>query len=231
MNERNENYSWSTGQTGPVISVTEPGQYYVSVYQTATECLARDTVEVKRPDFVLDFDYQSALMTSYFNAKVTTPCSGEMPSEWLWDFGDGKTSSSPYPSHRYTRPGNYPVTLTVVSAGTTRTIRRTISTPLNFRNITRPLPFQPDSSLRELIRSRNTFSGLVVHYTVVTEQVVLEVPGSCDYQLMTVAGQIMGRGRLTQGTNIIPAGGLRSGVFFLLLLNREERELIRLFKR
>lgn len=35
---------------------------------------------------------------------------------WLWDFGDGSTSPSQNPTHTYTDPGSYDVTLTVTSA-------------------------------------------------------------------------------------------------------------------
>jgi PKD repeat protein len=35
------------------------------------------------------------------------------PTSWLWDFGDGTTDKSQNPSHTYTKPGTYPVTLTV----------------------------------------------------------------------------------------------------------------------
>ena len=32
---------------------------------------------------------------------------------WLWDFGDGTTSTQQWPQHVYTQPGNYTVKLTV----------------------------------------------------------------------------------------------------------------------
>jgi PKD repeat protein len=36
-----------------------------------------------------------------------------MPTSWLWDFGDGGASTERNPTHTYTSPGTYPVTLTV----------------------------------------------------------------------------------------------------------------------
>ncbi len=38
------------------------------------------------------------------------------PTAWYWDFGDGQTSTSQHPSHVYTYPGAYSVSLTVTGA-------------------------------------------------------------------------------------------------------------------
>lgn len=40
---------------------------------------------------------------------------------WLWDFGDGTTSSERNPVHVFAEPGTYDVTLTVSDGGTTVT--------------------------------------------------------------------------------------------------------------
>ncbi|MDD3951619.1 MAG: PKD domain-containing protein [Desulfobacterales bacterium] len=42
-----------------------------------------------------------------------TDTSTENPSAWLWDFGDGQTSTKQNPVHTYTLPGNHTVTLSV----------------------------------------------------------------------------------------------------------------------
>ncbi len=44
-----------------------------------------------------------------------------LPTGWQWDFGDGTTSHHQSPSHLYTNPGNYTVTLTAGSSGGTNT--------------------------------------------------------------------------------------------------------------
>ncbi len=54
--------------------------------------------------------------------------------EWRWDFGDGGTSTLPYPTHTYTAPGLYTVSLTVTDwAGRTGT-----KTEYHFIRVTEP---------------------------------------------------------------------------------------------
>ena len=45
-----------------------------------------------------------------------------------WDFGDGKYNSKKNPWHRYAKPGNYSVTLTVTdNEGVSNSISKTVS--------------------------------------------------------------------------------------------------------
>ena len=44
-----------------------------------------------------------------------TPETTGTPTSYLWDFGDGKTSTEENPQHRYDAPGTYSVTLTVTN--------------------------------------------------------------------------------------------------------------------
>ncbi len=62
--------------------------------------------------------------TAGFTSDVTSTCSGEvnfpntstnMPQTWLWDFGDGNTSTDYSPMHTFTISGTYVVNLTVTN--------------------------------------------------------------------------------------------------------------------
>jgi PKD repeat protein len=46
---------------------------------------------------------------------VFTDTSGGMPTQWMWNFGDGAVSTAPSPSHVYAAGGNYQVSLTVAN--------------------------------------------------------------------------------------------------------------------
>jgi trimeric autotransporter adhesin len=59
-------------------------------------------------------------------ATTFTDLSTGSPTSWAWDFGDGTTSTAQNPSHTYTAPGTYTVSLTVTdAAGGTNTRTRT----------------------------------------------------------------------------------------------------------
>lgn len=60
-----------------------------------------------------------------FTADVTVSCNGlvnfsdtssSTPQQWLWDFGDGNTSTDPNPSHTYTTEGTFNVQLIVTNS-------------------------------------------------------------------------------------------------------------------
>lgn len=72
---------------------------------------------------VLKFDFHAPLVIAAFNAPDTV-CA-ELPvvftnlsggaSSYVWDFGDGQTSTTPAPQHTYDAPGTYTVTLTATN--------------------------------------------------------------------------------------------------------------------
>lgn len=70
-----------------------------------------------------------------FTADVTSGCSPLIvnftdqssgnPTSWLWDLGNGSTSSVPNPTSTYVTPGNYTIKLTVTNSSGSNTITKT----------------------------------------------------------------------------------------------------------
>lgn len=69
-----------------------------------------------------------------FAASSTSSCSGLIqftdvstnnPTSWLWDFGDGTTSTLQHPSHSYTTSGTYTVVLTATNTYGDNTMTKT----------------------------------------------------------------------------------------------------------
>jgi len=61
---------------------------------------------------VANFTASNYVGKAPLNVGFTDTSTGN-PTQWLWDFGDGTTSTSRSPSHTYSQTGNYTVKLTV----------------------------------------------------------------------------------------------------------------------
>lgn len=121
--------SSSTPYTAPIIIDTTTTLKYAAVDP------AGNWSPIYTQTYIIE--YVNPTLTSSFTSNVTngtenttiqfTDTSTGKPTSWYWDFGDGKTSTEQNPSHTYTTPGNYTVTLTVSDENSTNsTISRYI---------------------------------------------------------------------------------------------------------
>ncbi len=106
-------YYWNTGETEPVIEVNETGSYVVIV-TNALGCTIMDTINVtvsgEMPTIDAILIDNISLYT--FSFQAFNP-QGSI-EEYTWDFGDGTPLSHTIsPTHTYTSPGSYQVTLTL----------------------------------------------------------------------------------------------------------------------
>lgn len=114
-------WSWDFGDgatsnlQNPTHTYLNPGTYDVSLTVTDLDGCSRTFTQ---PNFVFVTQPQAG-----FSASDTIACLGVtidftdtssgIGLSWLWDFGDGNTSTAQNPSHTYAANGNYTVTLVV----------------------------------------------------------------------------------------------------------------------
>ncbi|MDQ7787756.1 MAG: PKD domain-containing protein [Thermodesulfovibrionales bacterium] len=118
-------WSWNFGDGGtstlrnPSHSYSTPGTYTVSL--TATNASGPDTetktgyITVLAPTApTANFTGSPTSGTAPLNVNFTDTSTGG-PTSWSWNFGDGGTSALQNPSHSYSTPGTYTVSLTATN--------------------------------------------------------------------------------------------------------------------
>ena len=114
-------YNWDFGDGVGTSSATDPSYTYTTantfnVTLIATDGTCTDTI-------IQSVTVNSAPDVSFTSAGATTGCgsltvnfinntTGGGSNSYLWNFGDGNTSTQQTPSYTYTTPGTYTVTLT-----------------------------------------------------------------------------------------------------------------------
>ncbi len=116
-------YIWDFGDgntsngTNPNNTYSAPGTFDVSL--TVIDDLGCSNT-LLAPDYIEIVDNISI----DFVANNTSPCLGNQvsfvdissptPTSWEWDFGDGNTSTNQFPTHLYSTPGTYEVSLNAI---------------------------------------------------------------------------------------------------------------------
>lgn len=103
-------------------------------YGLTTDGMTFDDISVISNDVPPVADFSGSPTSGNYPLAVTfTDLSTNNPSSWNWTFGDGGTSTAQNPSHTYTDPGTYTVTLTATNAfgsdGETKTGYITVNDP------------------------------------------------------------------------------------------------------
>lgn len=113
----------------PVYTYQTPGVYTVMLTvsdengvsgESATQTI---TVQGSSTPVVADFKTE---VTNGTHVQFTDLSSGYGINSWLWDFGDGSTSTERNPLHVYLKEGTYHVTLTVSNGSYENTARKPI---------------------------------------------------------------------------------------------------------
>ena len=132
----------------------QEGRYEIKLI--ASDTLCADTffinIQVVGPPEA-DFDYYQELMVLQFQST------GANAANWIWDFGDGHTSTEANPKHIYDTMGVYEICLTVSNpAGTDtqcQTIHIEVSETYSFAGLEVLTGSTSSSSHREVIRTKD----------------------------------------------------------------------------
>ncbi len=107
-------------QQSPVHEYTQTGVFTVTLTVTgpggSDSEVKQSYVQVSHQSVIANFSANLTNGIAPLDVQFSDASSGNITS-WLWDFGDGNTSTVQNPLHTYITPGTYPVTLTVTGPG------------------------------------------------------------------------------------------------------------------
>lgn len=132
------NYSWNFGDgnlstaSNPSHSYSTPGTYTVKLVATSAfgckDSLTKQVTIYPKPvaAFSVGNNAQCISGNEFVFTNSSTISAGTL--SYSWNFGDGNSSSSTNPTHKYSNPGNYTVRLIVLSdKGCTDTIQSNVT--------------------------------------------------------------------------------------------------------
>ena len=114
-------WSWNFGDSSfsnlqnPLHLYSDSGTYnvmlVVSSYMGCTDTISKPVNVIPLP--IAEFTANPVCFGDNVTFNDLSDASGYFITNWLWYFGDGDTSTLQNPTHNYTQPGNYSVTLIV----------------------------------------------------------------------------------------------------------------------
>lgn len=123
FNKFSQNYLWNfgdgTSSTNPnPVHVFRTGEFNVNLTVQDTAGCSNSVTNIQKfgnigPDCRTSITSNS---TSTLTATFTHSTLGQAPYSFLWNFGDGNTSTSAIPSHSFITQGRYGVSLRVIDA-------------------------------------------------------------------------------------------------------------------
>lgn len=135
--------------------------------------------------------------------QITFTNSSANATNFYWNYGDGNTSTSANPTHLYTAPGSYVVTLIADKCG----ISDTISQIINITSL----------GINEIANTKNFIIYPNPSTTILN--VKQELSNNITYKIVSITGQIIQTGTINNSEKQINISSLIEGVYFLQLFD------------
>jgi PKD repeat protein len=210
----NNSYLWSTGETTPEITVNQSGNYWVQVtdfYQCTAQSENAEIVFHPLPEAAFSFE-----VNNYFVSFSNT---SQGAVSYLWDFGDGATSTDQNPQHQYSGAGQYEICLKAISeAGCEAIFCQTMSITVGVND---PL----------------WLKGLNAYPVPFDNYLKISLPEGHQWQvieLLNITGQVMLRKEASPGADIFELNTAQwePGIYMINLFGKDgNRENIKVLKR
>lgn len=191
-------YLWSNSQQSRTIEVITPGIYSVELNGDCYNNL-KDTVYVYYDTLNPSFTYDRSYLTVVFtNSTINT-------ASYLWDFGDGNTSTEKNPVHIYDLNDEYEVSLTVENDCDTYTKMETISVNVGMN----------EKNSFEFNLSPNPTNGIVNLYYE------LSFKNNDILNVFDLQGRIISSEKMNKNHTVININDQPNGIYIIQIVNEK----------
>jgi len=153
-------------------------------------------------------------------------------ASYLWNFGDGTSSTQQYPFHQYAIPGQYIVCLTVTSTSGTLTCSDTYCDSSSVHRMAAGFQMSQVNVIPQNvtgIKQTNKEIGLVAFPNPMTDELTIEATTTNDSKLNYVLVDALGRtvltGNLNNSKTTINTSNLEKGFYSLSVTNENGSSL------
>ena len=195
-------YQWLNGPASAEWNGLDVGSYSVTVTDV-NGCTSTNTVSIDQPNpDVVSFSWSTDNLVVEFNNNST-------PGDYLWDFGDGNTSSDANPTHAYSEAGTYTVCLRLTTDCGEKELCNTLS--VNNANI-----------------EENYWDYITVYPNPTSSLVYFEIshPDLAKIKIMDIVGKEVHSVIINDNLNIIDMSSFSNGSYFFKIQDSNGRTLV-----
>ncbi|MCC7333269.1 MAG: T9SS type A sorting domain-containing protein [Flavobacteriales bacterium] len=165
--------------------------------------------------------------TDSLNLIIVNTSSGNI-SSYLWDFGDGNTSTLPYPQHTYSTIGNYQVCLTISDSNCTKTYCDSTSVSksagINSINVIAPIVTEISSSTDE--NKINIYPNPSKDFVYIS---ISDDYSNSSVELLTLLGEVIVKQSVN--TSVVKLTlPVNSGVYLLRITSDKKQRISKVIK-
>lgn len=208
------------------------GSYYVSHYTYSNNMLCDSvsqlvTVACGTTSTSCQANSQFTVFADSVNAGnyfAYNQSTGSGMLSYLWDFGDGTTSTQQYPFHQYATPGQYIICLTVTAGNGSVTCTDISCDSSSVHRISAAYlmkSFRVLSQAPTAVSENSLLKSLSVYPNPVDNELTVDLQVSNDQQLeyliTDALGKVVDRNTLQAGKTVINTGNLDRGIYFFTI--------------
>ncbi len=157
---------------------------------------------------------------NYFAYNMST---GTGTTSYLWNFGDGSTSTQQYPFHQYVTPGHYIVCLTVTATNGTTTCTDSYCDSSSVQRIASGFLMHQINVIPQItngVKENTLANGIITYPNPIVDELTIEIELSSsivnyNYTLTDALGKVVMKNNIKDSKTVINTSDLEKGFYFL----------------